>query len=161
MTLAVIYKVAIVLTKSQLRGSQKSKLLTSLLGDPRIVLVIDSVLLLALGIFEYTLLVTNAIAGFREIIGGVKVEGFASVPPTIGFTVIVLGVLYEISQPVQFVNTDLVNWLPISPIEYVLDQLSQHRTSTRPCLAYSLEGSLDRHCISDLKWCGLRQRLWP
>jgi hypothetical protein len=119
LTLAVIYKVAIVLTKSQLRGSQRSRLLTNLLGDPRIILVIDSFLLLALGIFEYTLLLTNAISGFREIIRSAEVEGLASVPTAIGFTVIVFGVLYEISQPVQFTNTDLVNWLPISPTEYV------------------------------------------
>ena len=119
MTLDVIYKVAVVLTKSQLRGSQRSRLLTYLLGDHRIILVIDSLVLLAMGIFEYALLLTNAIPGLREIIRNAEVEGLASAPTAIGFTVIILGVLYEISQPVQFMNTDLVNWLPISPIEYV------------------------------------------
>ena len=32
---------------------------------------------------------------------------------------ILFGVLYEISQPIQSLSTDLVNWLPISPLEYV------------------------------------------
>jgi hypothetical protein len=32
---------------------------------------------------------------------------------------ILFGVLYEISQPIQSMNTDLVNWLPMTPMEYV------------------------------------------
>jgi hypothetical protein len=35
------------------------------------------------------------------------------------FMAILFGVLYEISQPIQSMNTDLVNWLPITPTEYV------------------------------------------
>ena len=49
MSLNTIYKLAIVLTKSQLRGSQRSKLVARLFGDPRIILVVDALLLLALG----------------------------------------------------------------------------------------------------------------
>jgi hypothetical protein len=35
------------------------------------------------------------------------------------FMAILFGVLYEISQPIQSMNTDLVNWLPMTPMEYV------------------------------------------
>lgn len=119
MTLGAIYKLAIVLTKSQLRGSQRSKLVARILGDPRIILVIDALLLLALGVLGYVLLSMNSIAGFREMIRDVEAQSLAGVPTAIGFAVIVLGVLYEISQPIQSMSTDLVNWLPISPSEYV------------------------------------------
>ena len=53
------------------------------------------------------------------MIRNIEAEGLAGVPTAIGFAVIVLGVLYEISQPVQSMSTDLVNWLPISSTEYV------------------------------------------
>ena len=119
MSLSRIYKLTIVLTKSQLRGSQRSRLLTRLFGDPRIILVIDVFLLLALGILGHILLSMNWIAGFREMIRDTEAEGLAGVPTATGFAVIVLGVLYEISQSAQSMSTDIVNWLPISPFEYV------------------------------------------
>jgi hypothetical protein len=46
-------------------------------------------------------------------------EALAGVPAAIMFTAILFGVLYEISQPIQSLNTDLVNWLPVTPLEYV------------------------------------------
>jgi hypothetical protein len=117
--LGTIYKLAVVLTKSQLRGTQRSKLLARIVANPRIVLLIDAILLLALGALGYALLSMNSIGGFREMIRGAEAQGLAGVPTAIAFSVIVLGVLYEISQPVQSMSTDLVNWLPISPTEYV------------------------------------------
>ena len=46
-------------------------------------------------------------------------KALAGIPSAIMFMAIIFGVLYEISQPIQSMNTDLVNWLPISPMEYV------------------------------------------
>jgi hypothetical protein len=115
----VVYKLAIVLTKSQIRGAQRNRFVTRLFGDPRIILVVDILLVLALGAVGYLLLSTNTLSGFREIIRNFETQGLAEIPIAIGFLVIVLGVLYEISQPIQSMSTDLVNWLPISPTEYV------------------------------------------
>ena len=114
-----IFRLAIVLTKSQLRGTQRSKWVARLFGDPRIVFAMDIILLLALGLVGYAVLSVNTLAGLREVIRAIEEQGLASIPTVIAFAVIVLGVLYEISQPVQSMSTDLVNWLPISPTEYV------------------------------------------
>jgi hypothetical protein len=46
-------------------------------------------------------------------------QALTGIPSAIMFMMIVFGVLYEISQPIQSLSTDLVNWLPISPLEYV------------------------------------------
>jgi hypothetical protein len=46
-------------------------------------------------------------------------KALAGIPSAIMFMAILFGVLYEISQPIQSLNTDLVNWLPITPTEYV------------------------------------------
>ncbi|MGA2785550.1 MAG: hypothetical protein ABSF09_12710 [Candidatus Bathyarchaeia archaeon] len=114
-----IYKLAIVLTKSQLRATQRNKLVARLFGDPRSILIVDALLLLVLGTFGYALLSMNWITGFGDTVRNLEAEGLAGIPTSIGFAVIVLGVLYEISQPVQSMSTDLVNWLPISSTEYV------------------------------------------
>ena len=37
--------------------------------------------------------------------------------------IILFGILTELSQPIQSTSTDLVNWLPISPSEYVLGSI--------------------------------------
>jgi len=119
MSLNAIYKLAIVLTKSQLRATQRNKLVARLFGDPRSILIVDALLLLVLGTFGYALLSMNWITGFGDTVRNLEAEGLAGIPTSIGFAVIVLGVLYEISQPVQSMSTDLVNWLPISSTEYV------------------------------------------
>jgi len=119
MSLNTIYKLAIVLTKSQLRATQRSKLVARLFGDPRSIVVVDALLLLVLGTFGYVLLSMNWITGLGDMMRNIEPEGLAGIPTAIGFAVIVLGVLYEISQPVQSMSTDLVNWLPISSTEYV------------------------------------------
>jgi hypothetical protein len=119
MSLNTIYKLAIVLTKSQLRATQRSKLVARLFGDPRSIVVVDALLLLVLGTFGYVLLSMNWITGLGDMMRNIEPEGLAGIPTSIGFAVIVLGVLYEISQPVQSMSTDLVNWLPISSTEYV------------------------------------------
>jgi hypothetical protein len=113
-----IYDLAIVLTKSQLRGYQRSKWITRLFTDPRIILVADSALLVGLGVLGYVLLSYSS-ASLRAIVRSLEGQGLAGVPTIVAFALIVLGVLYEISQPVQSMSTDLVNWLPISPAEYV------------------------------------------
>jgi Fe2+ transport system protein B len=54
-----------------------------------------------------------------DMLRPIEPEALAGIPSAIMFMAILFGVLYEISQPIQSLNTDLVNWLPISPMEYV------------------------------------------
>jgi hypothetical protein len=46
-------------------------------------------------------------------------EALIGIPTITIFVMILFGVLSELSQPTQSTSTDLVNWLPISPSEYV------------------------------------------
>ena len=119
MNLRAVYELADVLTKSQIRGTQRYKILARIFGDPRIILVVDIALLLGLGAAGYFLLSVRATSPLRGMISQVEPQALAGIPTAIMFMMVLFGVLYEISQPVQSMSTDLVNWLPISPLEYV------------------------------------------
>lgn len=118
MKIRTVYELAVVLTRSQIRGTQRSKTLARIFGEPRIILLVDFVLLVVLGLGGYSLLSTGP-SFLRKAVIGIEAGALAGVPVAIAFSVILFGVLYEISQPIQSLSTDLVNWLPISPAEYV------------------------------------------
>jgi len=115
----VVVKLAAVLTKSQLRGYQRRRLIARIFGDPRIILATDVALIggfAFLGYFMISLALPDEIQkALREIV----TDGLEGIPAAIAFAAILFGILSEISQPVESMSTDLVNWLPISPAEYV------------------------------------------
>lgn len=118
MKLKTVYELAVVLTRSQIRGTQRYKTLARIFGEPRIILEVDLALLAGIGIIGYGLL-SRSPAFIRTTILGLEASALAGVPVAIAFSVIIFGVLYEISQPIQSLSTDMVNWLPISSTEYV------------------------------------------
>jgi len=118
MRIKTVYKLAVVLTRSQIRGTQRSKFLARIFGEPRTILAVDLVLLVGLGLGGY-LLLSKGPPFFLEVITRIEANALAGVPVGIASAVILFGVLYEISQPIQSMNTDIVNWLPVSPTEYV------------------------------------------
>ncbi|MGA3109256.1 MAG: hypothetical protein ABSD99_07335 [Candidatus Bathyarchaeia archaeon] len=118
MNLRAVYSLAVVLTRSQIRGTQRSKFLARVFGEPRIILPVDIALLFGLGGVGYALLSTSG-RGLLDLLRPIEPELLAGIPSAIMFMAILFGVLYEISQPIQSMNTDLVNWLPLTPMEYV------------------------------------------
>ncbi len=118
MNLRIVYNIALVLTRSQIRGTQRNKTLARIFGEPRAILVVDFALLAALGLIGYILLSMGP-PFLRGAIITFEPGALAGVPVAIAFSIILFGVLYEISQPIQSLSTDMVNWLPISPKEYV------------------------------------------
>jgi len=116
--LRTVYSLAVVLTRSQIRGTQRSKFLARIFGEPRIILPVDAALLLGLGTLGY-LVVSRTSHDMRGMLTPILPKALAGIPSAIMFMAILFGVLYEISQPIQSLNTDLVNWLPITPTEYV------------------------------------------
>jgi len=119
LNLRSVYSLAVVLTRSQIRGTQRNKFLARVFGEPRIILPVDIALLLGLGSLGYALLLTSGRGGLLDLLRPIEPELLAGIPSAIMFMAILFGVLYEISQPIQSLNTDLVNWLPITPTEYV------------------------------------------
>ena len=118
MNLRTVYSLAIVLTRSQIRGTQRNKFFARVFGEPRIILPVDIALLFGLGGAGYLILLRSG-GALRDLLTPVLPKALAGVPSGIMFMTILFGVLYEISQPIQSLNTDLVNWLPITPMEYV------------------------------------------
>jgi hypothetical protein len=118
LNLRAVYSLALVLTRSQIRGTQRNKFLARVFGEPRIILPVDIALLVGLGAVGYSIL-SRAGGGLREIVSPIVPKALAGIPSAIMFMAILFGVLYEISQPIQSMNTDLVNWLPVTPMEYV------------------------------------------
>jgi len=119
LNLRTVYSLAVVLTRSQIRGTQRNKFLARVLGEPRIILPVDIALLFGLGGLGYALLSTSGGGGLLDLLRPIEPELLAGIPSAIMFMAILFGVLYEISQPIQSMNTDLVNWLPVTPMEYV------------------------------------------
>ena len=118
MNTRTIYSLAVVLTRSQIRGTQRIKLLARIFGEPRIILPVDAALLLGLGALGYGVLLRTG-SDLRSLLVPILPKALAGIPSAIMFMAILFGVLYEISQPIQSMNTDLVNWLPLTPTEYV------------------------------------------
>jgi hypothetical protein len=114
-----VYKLATVLTKSQIRGYQRRKLLSRIFSDPRSILLADLALVAGLGALSYLVVARVFPVEAQSALQQVEAEGLAGIPTAMAFAVILFGILSEISQPVQSMSTDLVNWLPISPAEYV------------------------------------------
>jgi hypothetical protein len=114
------YKLAVVLTKSQLRGYQRSRLIARIFGNPRIILVADAIMMVAPALLAYALLSSGIMpTEIQNVVREIESQALSGIPTILAFSVILFGILSEISQPMQSMSTDLVNWLPISPEEYV------------------------------------------
>ena len=70
-------------------------------------------------LLAYFLLTKALPPDIHDAILEVENQALAGIPTGITFTLILFGILGEISQPIQSSSTDLINWLPISPGEYV------------------------------------------
>jgi hypothetical protein len=119
LSLGKAYKLAVVLTKSQLRGYQRRRIGARLFGDPRIILAADAAVFAVPALLGYALLSRGVPNGIQNMVGQIEAESLAGMPTAIAFMLILFGILGEISQPIQSSSTDLINWLPISPGEYV------------------------------------------
>ena len=114
-----VYRLAAVLTKSQLRGNQRGRIFTRWLSKTYTILLVDVTLISLLGGLGYAAFSTYLPTGFTMALQGTELQGLTAIPAATSFAVILLGILGELSQSLQSSSTDLVNWLPISPSEYV------------------------------------------
>ena len=119
MKLSTAWPLAVVLTKSQLRSRQRSKLLAKVFGNPYVILIVDVLLLGILGTIGYYVTL-DLPQELMSTAGRLLVEALVGIPTATSFMMILLGILSELSQPIQSTSADLVNWLPIAPGEYVL-----------------------------------------
>lgn len=114
-----VYRLATVLTKSQLRGNQRGRIFTRWLSKPYTIMLVDVILISVLGGLGYAAFSTYLPTDFTKALQTTELQGLTAIPAATSFAVILLGILGELSQSLQSSSTDLVNWLPISPSEYV------------------------------------------
>jgi hypothetical protein len=119
MNFRTVLPLAVVLTKSQLRGTQRGKFLARLISNPKSIIVLDGLFVIIFGVAGY-FVISNVPQDLAETFGQLEIEALIGIPAITTFMLILFGVLSELSQPIQSTSTDLVNWLPISPSEYVV-----------------------------------------
>ena len=119
MKLSIAWPLAVVLTKSQLRSRQRNKFLAKLFGNPKFIFIVDILILGILGTIGYYV-TSDLPSEFIAATGRLIVEALVGIPTATTFMMILLGILSELSQPIQSTSADLVNWLPIAPSDYVL-----------------------------------------
>lgn len=119
MNIRTVYRLAVVLTKSQLRTYQQRRLISRIIGDPRTIIVADVLLLTCFAVLSHFIVSRLLPAEVQGSLWEIEERALSGIPLALSFAVILFGIIGEISQTVRSMSTDLVNWLPISPAEYV------------------------------------------
>ena len=122
MNARAVYRLSVVLTKSQLRGTRRQRLTAGWFSNPLVIIIVDAMLISALGAGGY-FLISKAPADMIAPLEQLDLEILIAIPTVTMFMIILFGILSELSQPVQSTSSDLVNWLPISPSEFVVGSI--------------------------------------
>ena len=120
MDLHRVHRVGWVLVASELRSGRSLSNPRSLIGRPWILLVVDAAVFA--GIFGLVSLVARRLgaANLAASSGVIGVPLLALLPVLAVAVVLVAGVMFEFSTSSRFAVSDAVNWLPVTPTEYVL-----------------------------------------
>ncbi|MFQ6134830.1 MAG: hypothetical protein ACE5KU_03320, partial [Nitrososphaerales archaeon] len=114
---SIIFNLSSVLFKSYFRASRKGRV--SRFSQPRIMLTIDIIaLVIPLTLLQYFLPYLP-----EEVIGLVEPlvwQALVGLPMLLTSAIIVAGILFELGYGAGLSSSEAVNWLPISPREYVV-----------------------------------------
>lgn len=114
---STVLSLAGVLFKSYFRASRLGR--RSLWSNPKVLLIIDIVLFaIPFGLLAY--LLPFVPAEFTSLFQTVAVQALVVIPVILTAGVIVAGVLFELGQSSGLASSEAVNWLPVSPSEYIL-----------------------------------------
>ncbi len=120
MNLKTAYRLAKVLTYSQLRATSRIRGRLDFLRQPFSILLIDTVAFL--GAFavaqRFTLIFTTST--LNSMGSSLVVQVMVDLPMFLMFLVMLSGLLWELSYSFSFTSTDMINHLPITAAEYVL-----------------------------------------
>ena len=113
----LVITLASVLFKSYLRSSRRASV--SFFSRPRVMLIIDIALFTAPAILlQYF---TGAFPpSIIELLSPLVLQAMISLPVLMTFAMIVSGLMFELGQGSAISSSEAVNWLPVSPREYVV-----------------------------------------
>src|SRR6184192_2611585 len=122
MRLAVLFKFAKVLMISRLRSTRRSIVSRSITSRPILIGLIGIVLFVAALLFGYLTTVFLS-SGGAPLTGPVAhqlvVTIFGGIPLVLVGFYFTMGLLWEVNTSTEAESTDAINWLPITPGEYV------------------------------------------
>src|SRR5207249_2126110 len=122
MILAVLFKFAKVIMISRLRSTRRSIVSRSITSRPILIGLIGIVLFVAALLFGYLTTVFLS-SGGAPLTGPVAhqlvVTIFGGVPLVLVGFYFTMGLLWEVNASTEAESTDAINWLPITPGEYV------------------------------------------
>jgi hypothetical protein len=119
MRLKAIIKLANTFILSQERTS-KRKYLMRFSRKPLMLLVTDCVAFISALIVTYILITTQFLGPNLDFFSSIVPQALASLPILTFFLMILIGSSGEITSSAQSASSEIVNWLPITALEYVL-----------------------------------------
>ncbi|MDQ1280538.1 MAG: hypothetical protein QG670_1801 [Thermoproteota archaeon] len=129
MNLSTVLSLAAVLFKSYFRASRPGY--RSPFSNPRVVILVDVVLFTAsFGLISY--LLPSLPSDLTILLQPVVAQAIVGLPVILTSAVILAGILFELGQTSGLASSEAVNWLPVTPQEYVIG------SSVSVCFAYSL-----------------------
>ena len=113
---SLIITLSSALFKSYLRASQRASV--SFFSRPRVMLLID------IALFATPTIILHYVVGFLSpiiitLLVPLVIQAMISLPVLMTSTMIVAGLMFELGQGSSISSSEAVNWLPISPREYV------------------------------------------
>lgn len=129
MNMSTVLSLAAVLFKSYFRASRPGH--RSPFSNPRIVLLLDMMLFaVSFGFISY--LLPSIPHDLTILLQPIVAQAIVGLPVILTSAVILAGILFELGQTSGLASSEAVNWLPVSPQEYVVG------SSISVCFAYSL-----------------------
>ena len=143
MRLQVLLKFAKILMISRMRSTKRSFVTNSITNRPLLIALIGAVLFVGgLGAGEATISFFSAANTGPEAITQIVLTIYGGIPIfVIGFF-FTMGLLWELNASSESESTDAVNWLPISPSEYVFASSLSTSYTYSPLVAASIGWAL-------------------
>jgi hypothetical protein len=131
-----VRRLAGVLVASQIRSGRSSADPKSLFGRPLVFGILDASLFLVL--FAATALAVPPSSRLTTLLLPVLTIALPFIPLFAVAAVLVAGVMFELTATVKFAGSDAVNWLPLTPGEYVAASSTAIAYTYSPALALLL-----------------------
>jgi len=149
---SIVVSLSSVLFKSYLRAGRTGNVDTW--TQPTIILFADLLALVApIVLLQYALQsIPNA---FTYILAPMVQQVFVGLPILLTAAVMMAGIMFELGQSAGLSSSEAVNWLPISPREYVMASAASICTAYSPLLAVSVGVTLPLALKFDLMYA------WP